>query len=194
MTTPTLTLPAAVVEPPAASATTATTHRPLTPLEAARRLLTGAERRVGAIARRVALPVLSGGLALIMIWFGAPKLIPGGSPAEAIAVDTVTLLSGGLVTGDLARLMLGLLEVGLGVALLVPRLRFLALVAMLGHMCATFTPLFLFPELTWHAPFVGSLEGQYILKNILIVGVILVLLGFSRDRRPGRPHAPRLDG
>lgn len=162
---------------------TATTTAPATALDAALRIADAGIDLARRIARRIALPALTVGLALIMIWFGAPKLIPGGSPAEAIAVDTVSLLTGGIVAGDTARLLLGLIEVGLGIALLIPRLRPLALIAMLGHMAATFTPLFLFPELTWHGPLVGSLEGQYILKNILIVGAILVLLGFSPARR-----------
>lgn len=146
-----------------------------------RKIVSACTRVVEQAASRIAFPTLLGGLALIMIWFGAPKLIPGGSPAEAIAVHTIARLTGGLLAGDLARLILGILEVALGVAVLVPIVRRLALVALLGHMAATFTPLFLFPETTWHAPFVGSLEGQYILKNILVVGVIFVLLGFSRN-------------
>ncbi|MDA4891382.1 hypothetical protein PFZ55_31330 [Streptomyces sp. MS2A] len=159
---------------------------PQRPRRDIRRAADASARVIERLSRRAALPVLRVALAAIMIWFGAPKLVPGGSPAETIAVDTVSALSGGLVTGDLARLILGILEVGLGVALLIPRLRFLALLALIGHMCATFTPLLLFPGLTWHAPLVGSLEGQYILKNLVLIGAILVLLGFSREEDAGR--------
>lgn len=141
---------------------------------------------VRRLSHRAARPILLLGLAGIMIWFGAPKLFPGASPAEAIGVDTVTFLTGGVVNGDEARLALGLLEVSLGAALLIPRLRFWALLAVIGHMCATFTPLVIFPALTWHAPFVGSLEGQYIIKNILIIGAVLVLLGAPDDLKNRR--------
>ncbi|MEO3939527.1 hypothetical protein V3C41_00415 [Paenarthrobacter nicotinovorans] len=138
---------------------------------------------VEGLARKTSVPAVRYGLALIMLWFGTPKLFPGGSPAEQIANDTVAVLTGGLITGDTARLMVGCLEVGLGMALVVGRGMPVVLALMAGHMAGTFTPLIIFPELTWHAPFVGSLEGQYILKNILIIAGMIVLAGYGM-RRP----------
>lgn len=134
---------------------------------------------VETTARRAAVPSLRYGLALIMLWFGIPKLFPGGSPAEQIASETVEVLTSGLIVGDTARLMVGTLEIGLGLALMIGRAMPIVLLALVGHMAGTFMPLFIFPELTWHSPFVGSLEGQYILKNVLILTGILVLAGYG---------------
>jgi uncharacterized membrane protein YkgB len=41
----------------------------------------------------------------------------------------------------------------------------------LVHMAVVCSPLVLVPELTWQQPFVPTLEGQYIIKNIVIVAV-----------------------
>jgi uncharacterized membrane protein YkgB len=145
----------------------------------AERLLTFVE----ATARRAAVPFTRFALAAVMLWFGLPKLIPGGSPAEDIAVMTVERLSGGMIGGDTARIAVGALETLLGIALVAGRAMPLVILAVLGHISATFAPLVLFPDLTWHGPMVGSLEGQYILKNIVIIACLIVLMGFGLRRR-----------
>lgn len=125
-------------------------------------------------------------VAALMLWFGIPKTVPGGSPAEGLVERTVSALSGGLVAGDPARLGIAVLEVGLGVALLVGRCMPVVLLVLLGHMAGTATPLLLFPEETWRSPGVGSLEGQYVLKNVVIVAGIVVMAGGMRRGRRGR--------
>jgi hypothetical protein len=43
-------------------------------------------------------------------------------------------------------------------------------------MLGTITPLFLFPTETWaHFPIAPTLEGQYIIKNIVLVSAAIVL-------------------
>lgn len=139
--------------------------------------------KIAAIARRAAAPAVRFSLAVIMLWFGIPKLLPGGSPAEDIAIDTVEVLTLGIIHGDIARLMVGGIEVVLGIALIVGRVMPLVILALLGHMAATFTPLVLFPAATWHGPLVGTLEGQYILKNLIIIAGIVVLTGYGMRRK-----------
>ena len=51
----------------------------------------------------------------------------------------------------------------------------LTLLLLVGQMLGTVTPLFLFPELTWSRLFVPTLEGQYILKNIVLVSAALTI-------------------
>lgn len=73
--------------------------------------------------------------------------------------------------------MLAILECGIGVALvfnLMPRTTF---VLLLTHMAGTFMPLFLLPEYTFKvAPFAPTLEGQYILKNLVFVAAAWIVL------------------
>ena len=136
----------------------------------------GAAARAGAPALRIA-------LAVVMLWFGLPKTVPGGSPAEALAVATVDRLSAGIVTGDTARLAVAGLEITIGIALLVGRWMPVVLLVVLGHMVGTAAPLVLFPDLTWRSTGVGTLEGQYILKNLVIVAGVVVLAGAGLRRR-----------
>lgn len=146
-------------------------------------MMSGVVERIEGAARRLAPLSVRFALATIMLWFGIPKLIPGGSPAEDIAVDTIAALTGGLVHGDTARILVGGMEVLIGLALVIGRAMPIVLLVVLAHMAGTFAPLALFPELTWHGPAVGSLEGQYIIKNVMIIAGVIVLAGHGL-RRP----------
>ncbi|QIK62938.1 DoxX family membrane protein [Leucobacter viscericola] len=108
--------------------------------------------RVEVLAQKAAVPSMRYAIALIMIWFGFPKLFPGSSSAEDLAVNTVDILTFGLVAGDTARVILAALEVGFGIVLLIGRWMPLMLVLILGHMIGTFTPFLFFPDLLWKSP------------------------------------------
>ena len=43
------------------------------------------------------------------------------------------------------------------------------MIPLLLHMIMTFMPLFMLPEVTWSAFLVPTLEGQYIIKNLVII-------------------------
>ena len=47
-------------------------------------------------------------------------------------------------------------------------------------MFGTVTPLFLFPDVTWSDVLVPTLEGQYILKNIVFVAAALTIGATAR--------------
>ena len=173
---------------PHRGAATARTSRPSAAAAAA---LRGRYDRVvarTAAAAAAATPlVVRGALAVVMLWFGLPKLVAGGSPAEDLVLRTLDALTAGLVTGDAARLLVGALEIGLGIALLVGRAMPLVLLVLLGHLAGTTAPLVLFPSETWYHPGVGTLEGQYILKNVVLVACAVVLAGHEACRRTRAP-------
>lgn len=138
-------------------------------------LCASARVRVDGIACRFSSPALRISLALIMLWFGIPKLFFGMSPAQDLAERTIALLTGGLISGDTARFSIAGIEIGLGIALLVGQhMRFVATFGVL-HLAGTAMPLVLFPAETWAQPFVGTLEGQYILKNLVLLAVYIAL-------------------
>jgi uncharacterized membrane protein YphA (DoxX/SURF4 family) len=143
---------------------------------------------VERVARRCAAPLLRFALATLMLWFGIPKLFDGVSPAQDLAVRTVSALSGGLVEGDAARFAIAGFEIALGLALLVGQWMPLVLLAVLGHIVGTSTPLLLFPTETWGSPMVGTMEGQYIIKNLLILSGVVTLAALGMRRRPLRRH------
>lgn len=111
-------------------------------------------------------------LGAIYFYFGFLKFFPNLSPAESLASQTIVCLTGGLLSPGTALFSLAVLECSLGAALLLNRCMPVVFYAFLFHMAGTFAPLILFPQLTFTiAPFAPTIEGQYILKNIVFVAV-----------------------
>ncbi len=109
-------------------------------------------------------------LATVFIWFGALKLIPGLSPAQGLVELTVPI-------GAWFVQFLGVWEIVIGICLLYrPLLRWgIGLMAL--QMVGTFLPLVFLPSITWQAPFVPTLEGQYIIKNVVLISAAIVIGG-----------------
>ena len=115
-------------------------------------------------------------LGVVFLWFGALKLVPGLSPAETLAGRTIEALTFGLVPAAVAVPFLALWEVAIGVGLLIGRWMRVTLALLFVQMLGTITPLFLFPAETWQVfPIAPTLEGQYIIKNIVLVSAAIVL-------------------
>ena len=122
-------------------------------------------------------------IGLIFIWFGVLKFWPGLSPADQLAGATIDRLFAGLIPEDAARISLAVLETAIGLGLVSGRLMRFTLLLLVGQMLGTVTPLLLFPEVTWSQPFVPTLEGQYILKNIVLVSAALTIGATVRGGR-----------
>jgi len=127
------------------------------------------------------------GLGVIFVWFGALKFFPGMSPAEGLVAKTVCWA----VDPELFIPVLGGWECAMGIGLLTGKWMRLTLLSLGAHMAGTFMPLVACPEAVWiHFPYAWTLEGQYILKNIVIIAAGLALA--SRITVPGNPAAERL--
>lgn len=123
-------------------------------------------------------------IGLTFIWFGALKLVPGLSPADQIATDTTMALTFGLLSEDAARLAPAGLELLIGIGLVTGRFLRATLLLLFLQMAGTLTPLVLFPEQVWSDfPFVLTLEGQYIVKNAIIISAGLVIGATVRGGR-----------
>ncbi|MCA9570607.1 MAG: hypothetical protein KC656_22350 [Myxococcales bacterium] len=109
-------------------------------------------------------------LGLIYLHFGLLKLFPDLSSAEMLADQTVLRLHLGLAP-ETVRQLLALLECGIGVGFLLHVVPRVTLVVFAAHMLCTLLPLVLLPELVFSSfPFGPSLEGQYLLKNLVFLG------------------------
>lgn len=109
-------------------------------------------------------------LALIFIWFGLLKLL-GMSPEEELIKRTVYFFPPNIVL-----FILGCWEVTIGVGLLYRPLLRLALFLLLIELPGTFLPLIVLPDICFHSiPFGLSLEGQYIVKNLFLIGAAFVI-------------------
>lgn len=128
--------------------------------------------------------ILRCSIGLIFIWFGALKLVPGLSPADQLATDTTMALTFALVSEDVARLSLAGLEILIGFGLLAGRFLRLTLLLLFAQMAGTLTPLFIFPDQIWlNFPFVLTLEGQYIVKNAVLISAGFVIGSTVRGGR-----------
>ena len=113
---------------------------------------------------------------IVFVWFGVLKFVPGLSPADELATRTIATLSFGLVQPDVSRPTLALWETLIGLGLISGRFMRATLLLLFLQMVGTVTPLFLFPAETWSRfPIAPTLEGQYIIKNIVLVSAGLVI-------------------
>ena len=132
-------------------------------------------QRWGVLAVRLSLGV-------IFIWFGALKPL-GLSPAEGLVKATVRWLP--LLDPDGWLIVIGWWEVAIGLAFLFRKTIRVAIALLALQMAGTFMPLVLLPEVTFQAgrvPYAPTLEGQYIVKNLLIISAAIVVGGTVRRR------------
>jgi uncharacterized membrane protein YphA (DoxX/SURF4 family) len=115
-------------------------------------------------------------LGVVFFWFGVLKFFPGMSPAEVLAGRTIETLSFGLVSQQVAVLILAVWECAIGLGLLSGRFLRATLFLLFLQMAGTIMPLFLFPAETWVVfPVAPTLEGQYIIKNAVLVAGAVIL-------------------
>lgn len=130
-------------------------------------------------AKKLFVPFARVSLFVVFFWFGLLKLLglsPAGPIAEALTAKTV-----GLEYFDVLFYGLAALECLIGVLFLVPRATRAALLLLFGHMVVVCSPLVLVPDHAWQGFAVPTLEGQYIIKNVVIVAVAL---GIASSLRP----------
>ena len=134
------------------------------------------DRRITSWMADHGLLLLRLALGMVFLWFGALKLVPGASPAEVLAGQTIERLTGGLVPRATALPILAVWEVAIGVGLLIGRGMRITLLLLFVQMLGTITPLVLFPSETFtNFPWAPTLEGQYIIKNVVLVSAAIVL-------------------
>jgi uncharacterized membrane protein YkgB len=149
------------------------------------RSLTTLDHRLTAAMARHGLTLLRLSLALVFLWFGVLKFFPGASPASELASRTIATVTGGLVAGRPALVLLASLETAIGLGLLLGRPLRLILGLLWLQMAGAMLPVVLFPgDVFQHAPLVPTLEGQYIIKNLVVISASLVLGATVRGRTP----------
>ena len=136
---------------------------------------------------RWGVPALRISLGVIFIWFGALKPL-GLSPAQGLVERTVFWFP-----ADVFVPILGVWEMAIGVCLIVPPLIRVGILLLFLQMPGTALPLVLLPEVCFqHFPFALTLEGQYIIKNLVLISAGLVIGGSVRadGRRRTDPSPP----
>lgn len=158
----------------------------------ARDLYDQLDARITATLARLGVPVLRVGLGVVFLWFGILKFFPGLSPAQDLAARTIERLSFGLVPPGVSLPVLAGWEVLIGLGLLSGLFLRATLLLLALQMAGTITPLVLFPDETFTVvPIAPTLEGQYIIKNVVLIGAAMVV---GATVRGGRLVADPADG
>src|SRR5215210_6307672 len=125
---------------------------------------------------RYGISLLRVALGVVFFWFGVLKFFPGLSPAQTLAIKTVDVLSFGLVPGSVSIVLLATLECLIGLGLISGKFTRLVLLLLAFQMVGAVSPLFIFPgEAFLKVPYAPTLEGQYIIKNIVLITAGLVI-------------------
>jgi uncharacterized membrane protein YkgB len=134
------------------------------------------DQRIVRWLAHYSLPFLRIGMGIVFLWFGGLKFFPGLSPATDLAVRTIDVLTFGLIPGNTSLILLATLETVIGVGFLSGRYMRLTLGLLVLQMAGTLTPLAFFPgEAFMVFPYAPTLEGQYIIKNLVLIGAGLVI-------------------
>lgn len=126
--------------------------------------------------QRNSIHILRISVSIIFLWFGALKFLEGVSPVQHLAISTIRTLTFGVFSDSTIIHTLALTEVVVGLSLLFDIYLKQILYILYFQIIGTFAPLFLYPEATFSSPpLFLSLEGQYIIKNLVILAAGLVL-------------------
>jgi uncharacterized membrane protein YkgB len=145
---------------------------------AMRDVQTEAEQRFEAIDVRVTRWMARNGITLLRIslgvvffWFGALKLVPGLSPAQGLIEQTITFIPMSIFLPVLA-----IWEMAIGLGFITGKFMRVTILLLFLQMPGTLSPVFLRPDLVFtQFPFALTLEGQYIVKNMVLISAALVI-------------------
>ncbi len=142
------------------------------------------DSKIAGFLVKYSITILRVSLGINFLWFGALKLIPGLSPAEGLAAETIKVLTFGLIQPEVSVVVLGIWEVLIGVGLITGWFLRITLFLLLVQMIGTMTPLILFPAETFtRFPYAPTLEGQYIIKNLVLISAGMVVGATVRGGR-----------
>lgn len=128
-------------------------------------------RRVDAelihVFREFSEPIARFGLFVVFFWFGLLKVLelsPASPLVRSLFEQTIPFME-----YPSFMFLFGFYEMLIGIMFLLKGYEREVIPLLFVHMFTTFLPLFMLPSVTWISPFVPSLEGQYILKNLAII-------------------------
>ncbi len=109
-------------------------------------------------------------LGVVYFHFGFLKFYPDLSPAEVLAIYTSQNMVAYRFEPRTLLFMIAVMECVIGLGFLFGRFMRTTAVLFTLHMISTFIPMFVLPEYAFKfAPFAPTMEGQYIIKNLVLL-------------------------
>ncbi len=121
--------------------------------------------------RRLSIPFARFALFVVFFWFGILKII-GTSPANPMVADLLQATMP-FMGWDTFIILFAVYEICIGIAFIIPRGERVAIALLIPHMIMTSLPLFFLPTMTWQAFLTPTMEGQYIIKNLVIIALAM---------------------
>lgn len=121
--------------------------------------------------RKISIPLARFSIFLVFFWFGLLKVV-GLSPAS-LMVNTLLHATMPFISSPSFLVFFGLFEMLIGVLFLIRGCERIVIPLLFLHMITTVLPLFILPKMVWTGMFVPTLEGQYIIKNIVIIAAAI---------------------
>lgn len=112
-------------------------------------------------------------LFVIYFWFGLLKVI-GQSPAAPLVRELFDKTIHGVIPFSSFIVLFGLFEMAIGILFFIPRFEKIATIVFAIHIFMTALPLFIISGI-WTKFGVPTIEGQYIIKNLALVGCALTI-------------------
>lgn len=123
--------------------------------------------------RRLEITIARAAIFIVYFWFGFLKII-GASPATPL-VQTLFARTIGFMPFSTFYVLFSGFEVLIGVLFLIRGMERVAIFLLGLHLITTIMPLVFLPSITWQGFLIPTLEGQYIIKNVLIAALAVVI-------------------
>jgi uncharacterized membrane protein YphA (DoxX/SURF4 family) len=128
---------------------------------------------------------------LVFLAFGILKFFPDVSPAEELTIKTTDALSFDLIPGHIAIVLIASLECIIGLLLIAGRFLRIAIYLLAGQLVGILAPLALFTGRLFDGPHnAPTLEGQYVIKDIILVASGFVVASTLPGLVPGTDAVP----
>lgn len=141
------------------------------------------DTKITEIAQDISMPLARFSLFLVYFWFGALKIF-STSPANPL-VDALLQKTLPFLTFNQFIICFAIFEMVVGILFLIPKAFKVAVSLFFIHMITTFLPLILLEDQTWQSFLTPTLEGQYIIKNLVLIALVITLIAKNNPKREG---------
>lgn len=132
------------------------------------------DKKIIPLIRKYYIPFSRVSFFIVYFWFGILKIFdtsPANPLVAALQAKTLPFL-----TFQQFIIFFALFEMLIGILFLIPRFTRFVYVIFILHMGTTLMPLFLLPEYSWQGFLIPTLEGQYMIKNLVLIALASSIL------------------
>jgi uncharacterized membrane protein YkgB len=137
------------------------------------------DRSIISFFRRVSPPVSKAAFFIVYFWFGFLKVIdvsPAHPMVSSLLERTLPFMQDGTFM-----ILFGLFEMLIGLLFIIPRMERVVFPLLAFHTLTTIMPLVLLPSVAWSGFLVPTMEGQYMIKNVVIAALAMAM---AADLKP----------